>query len=62
MKYDKIIAIGLETVGSCAVLAGIILEVTTGAAIGYIVITGGALTVALGSMLFAKLIRGAWRR
>lgn len=57
MSTSKAAAIGLETVGCCTILSGILLEIITGADIGYILITGGSMLVAIGGMLFAKLTR-----
>jgi len=57
MHLTKTLAIALETVGCCVVLAGIIIEVITRAPLGYVIITCGALTVAAGGMIFAKIIR-----
>ena len=57
MKLTKHLAIALETVGCCITLAGIITEWVTGADYGYAIITGGALLVTFGSMIFAKCVR-----
>ncbi len=54
MKLTKHMAIALETVGCCITLAGIITEWATQADYGYCIITGGALVVTFGSMIFAK--------
>lgn len=56
-KKEWFLAISLEMVGACVVSAGIIVEVATGAEIGYVVITTGALTGMIGAMLFAKIFR-----
>ena len=60
MKLTKNLAIALETVGCCITLGGIITEWATKADYGYVLITGGALVVTLGSMIFAKCLR-AWK-
>ena len=60
MKLTKNLAIALETVGCCIILAGIITEWATGADYGYAIITGGALVVTFGSMIFAKCVRHSW--
>lgn len=57
MKLTKHLAIALETVGCCITVAGIVTEWATGADYGYCVITGGALVVTFGSMIFAKCMR-----
>ena len=54
------LAIALETVGCCITLAGIITEWATGADHGYAIITGGALVITFGSMIFAKCVRRKW--
>ena len=56
-KVSLIAAIGLESVGACVGLGGIIVEYITKADIGYCLITGGAVLVTLGGMIFAKLIK-----
>ncbi|MDD4987217.1 MAG: histidine kinase [Dehalococcoidales bacterium] len=60
MKLTRNLAIALETVGCCITLAGIITEWATGADCGYAIITGGALVVTFGSMIFAKCVRRKW--
>lgn len=57
MRLTKTLAIALEAVGCCIVLAGIIIEIITRAPLGYMIITGGALIIAAGGMVFAKIIR-----
>lgn len=57
MHLTKTLAIILEAVGCCVVLAGIIIEIITRAPLGYMIITGGALIIAAGGMVFAKIIR-----
>jgi len=61
MKLTRNLAIALETVGCFITLTGIITEWATGADYGYAIITGGALVVTFGSMIFAKCVRGRWR-
>jgi len=61
MKLTRNLAIALETVGCCITLAGIVTEWATGADYGYAIITGGALVVTFGSMIFAKCVKGRWR-
>jgi len=57
MRLSKTLAIALETVGCLVVLTGIIIEVSLRAPLGYVLITSGALLVAFGGMIFAKLMR-----
>jgi len=57
MRLTKTLAIAFETVGCVVVLTGIIIEVIMGAEVGYVLITSGALLVAFGGMIFAKLMR-----
>ena len=57
MKLTKTLAIALEAVGCCVIVVGIAIEVTLGADIGYIAITVGALAIALGGMVFSKLLK-----
>jgi len=57
MKPDKTLAVALETVGCCIVALGIGIEVATNAELGYIMITSGAWIVAIGGLIWAKLIR-----
>ena len=56
-RSGKASAIALEAVGCCVVLAGIIVEIIYEANIGFILATTGAFLVAVGSLVFAKLIR-----
>ncbi len=56
---SKTLAIALETVGTVAILLGVGIEVYYEADIGFIAITGGSAIVALGGMIFAKLV---WRK
>ena len=61
MKLTRNLAIALETVGCCITLAGIVTEWATGGAdYGYAIITGGALVVTFGSMIFAKCVKRSW--
>ena len=60
MKLSRSLAIGLETVGCCATIAGIVTEFLTKADYGYCIITGGALLVSFGGMIFAKVTK--WGR
>lgn len=57
MKLTKTLAIALEAVGCCVIVVGIAIEVMMGADIGYIAITAGALAIASGGMVFAKLLK-----
>jgi len=56
-KHERTLAIALEAVGCCVVLAGITIEVATGAAVGHIIITCGCLFAMLGGMIYVKLFR-----
>ncbi len=60
MKMTRHLAIALETVGCCITLAGVVTEWVTRADYGYVIITGGALVVTFGSMIFAKCVRRNW--
>ncbi len=60
MKLSRNLAIALETVGCCITLAGIVTEWATQADYGYAIITGGALVVSFGSMIFAKCVKRTW--
>jgi len=51
------LAIALETIGVVAIIAGIAIESIMKANIGFIVITGGSVAVAAGSLVWAKLIK-----
>jgi hypothetical protein len=53
---SKTLAIALETVGVCAILLGVGIEVYYEADIGFIAITSGSAVVAVGGMIFAKLV------
>ncbi len=50
----KLLAIGLEIIASCLVVAGIGIELLTGGEVGYILISVGSLGVVVGSILYAK--------
>jgi len=56
----RTLAIALEAVGAVTIMVGIVIEVTAGAALGYIIITSGSLGIAVGSLIFAKLLEGRW--
>lgn len=58
MVITKALAITFEAVGSITIIAGIIIEVTAKAPIGYIIITAGSLGVVMGGIIFAKVIKG----
>ena len=60
MKLSRNLAIGLETVGCCITVAGIVTERITQADYGYAIITSGALVVTFGSMIFAKCVKRTW--
>jgi len=57
MRLTKTLAIALETVGCVIILTGIAIEVSMRAHLGYILITSGSCVVAVGAMIFAKLMR-----
>ena len=61
-RITKSLAIALEAVGCCVIAVGIAIEVTMCADIGFMAITGGSLAVALGSMVFAKLLKRGGKR
>jgi hypothetical protein len=54
---ERPLAIALEVVGCCIVLTAIIIEIITGAGIGHILATCGAWVVAVGGLIWAKVIR-----
>lgn len=56
-KTEKALAIGLETVGSCTVLTGVVIEIVCHADLGYILMTVGAFAVSVGGLIWAKVIR-----
>jgi len=53
----RTLAIALESVGIIAIILGIAFESLTGADLGYMFISGGAVIIAGGGMMWAKLIR-----
>ena len=57
MHLSKTLAIAFETVGCVIILTGIAIEVSLRAPLGYVLITSGACIVAVGGMIFAKLLR-----
>jgi hypothetical protein len=57
LKLTKYLAIALETVVCFVTVAGIVTEWATRAEYGYCIITGGALLVTFGTMVFAKCLR-----
>ncbi len=57
MRLTKTLAIALETVGCVVILTGIAIEVALRAPLGYVLITSGACIVAVGGMIFAKLVK-----
>ena len=58
MKLTKLLAVSLEAIGIGVVLVGIAVEVVYEADVGFMCITGGSAVLALGGMIFAKLVRG----
>ena len=57
MRLTKTLMVAFETVGCLVILTGIIIEVSMKAELGFILITSGACIVAVGAMIFAKLLR-----
>lgn len=57
MHFTKTLAITFETVGCIVILTGIAIEVSLGAELGFVLITSGSCIVAIGGMIFAKLLR-----
>ena len=57
-KHERTLAIALEAVGCCVVLAGITVEVSTGSAVGHWIISIGCLLAMVGGMIYVKLFRG----
>jgi len=53
----RTLAIALEAVGVSAIIAGICIETTMHAHIGFVTITGGSVLIASGALIWAKLIR-----
>jgi len=56
-KHERTLAIAMETLGCCVVAAGIAVEVSTGAEVGFIIITSGSLLALVGAIFFAKIFR-----
>lgn len=56
-RITRSLAIALEAVGCCVIAAGIAIEVSLHADIGYIAITAGSLGIAVGGLLFSKLLK-----
>lgn len=50
-------AFAIEIIGISVVTAGVFYEYCTHEAIGYIIITTGSLTVAIGSLVYAKIYK-----
>lgn len=60
MNYKKIqeeLAIGLETIGVVAIVAGIALEVMFSADVVFIVITGASALTATGALIWVKILK-----
>jgi len=55
MRQLYILAVIIELFGIILTTAGLVYEQLTGADLGYIMITGGGVFVAVGAFLFAKL-------
>ena len=53
----KTLAIALESAGISVIVGGIIFEVQTQADIGFVFITCGAMMIATGSLIWAKIVR-----
>lgn len=51
------LAIALESIGVIAIIAGICVEATLKAEIGFVAITGGSVLVAAGGLIWSKLIK-----
>ena len=56
-----ILATGIELAGIALVGTGIGYEMAKGAALGYILITGGSLLVAAGGVVFGKFVKAIRR-
>lgn len=54
---SRTLAIALESIGICAIIVGISIEAILHAPVGFIVISGGAATIAIGSLLWMKIYR-----
>ena len=52
------LAVAVELIGILLIIAGIVVEVATGAGLGHIIISVGSALVAAGSVLWGKLARG----
>ena len=57
VKMVRTLAIALEAVGISAIIGGIVFEVQVQADIGFVIITGGAVFIAAGGLLYAKIFR-----
>jgi len=57
MKSVTHLAIALEAVGVIGIIAGISIEATMHADIGFIFITGGSGLIASGALIWGKLIK-----
>ena len=57
MKSVTHLAIALEAVGVIGIIAGISVEVTMHADLGYIIISSGCAMVASGALIWGKLIK-----
>ena len=57
MRKTFLTSVIIELVGIATVACGLGVEIALRADIGYILITGGALVIAGGGMLFAKIVR-----
>ena len=51
------LAIALETVGCCVIAIALVFEYLWKAHIGFIGITGGALAIAVGSLIWTKIYK-----
>jgi hypothetical protein len=57
MKSVSHLAIALEAIGVIAIIAGITIEATMQADIGFMAITGGSVLIASGALIWGKLIK-----
>jgi len=57
MKSVTHLAIALETVGVIGIIAGIAVEATMQADIGFVIISSGSVLIATGALVWAKLIK-----
>lgn len=57
MQHGKLVAIVIELLGIAIGSTGIGVEVATGAEIGYVLITIGAVLVASGGVIWAKMYK-----